>query len=381
MATYIPFLASDKVTQTETLTTSTWTDNTNNLTTPYTGALGTSDEQLYTSSTSSAYFYLNVFNTGSHAPSAEVNYTISYGHRIGCGSVDYTNDVGSYGYNAARAVYSQYRQLIYGDDTTTQFMFGEHPSDHIYVININRARVKHNLKPGSFNLKLSASVADQSQWVGYTGNEQISVELTDDSVSGGGQAEITKLGRQFNIVSGVSGIRSGSTSIQVGGSASFGHFYPDAGVIVLNPDAFGYASVAGDGTVGTVGGLRPQVNNSSTTNTDKNNQRLFNAIEQGGSPGSGPDNAYFILDSEEDVASQYFFARARNNEFNFSNNPTFVNSDGTLKYDSMILNPKVYITTVGLYNENLDLLALAKLSQPITKDQTKEALIRIKLDY
>ena len=47
----------------------------------------------------------------------------------------------------------------------------------------------------------------------------------------------------------------------------------------------------------------------------------------------------------------------------------------------MILNPKVYITTVGLYNENLDLLALAKLSQPITKDQTKEALIRIKLDY
>ena len=47
----------------------------------------------------------------------------------------------------------------------------------------------------------------------------------------------------------------------------------------------------------------------------------------------------------------------------------------------MITNPRVYITTVGLYSENLDLLAVAKLSQPITKDHTKEALIRIKLDY
>ena len=47
----------------------------------------------------------------------------------------------------------------------------------------------------------------------------------------------------------------------------------------------------------------------------------------------------------------------------------------------MIENPKVYITTIGLYNSALDLLAVAKLSQPIAKDITKEALIRVKLDY
>ena len=44
-------------------------------------------------------------------------------------------------------------------------------------------------------------------------------------------------------------------------------------------------------------------------------------------------------------------------------------------------NPKVYITTVGLYNDNNELLAVAKLSQPIAKDFSKEALIRVKLDY
>ena len=47
----------------------------------------------------------------------------------------------------------------------------------------------------------------------------------------------------------------------------------------------------------------------------------------------------------------------------------------------MIDNPKTFITTIGLYNDNNDLVAVAKLSQPITKDFTKEALVRVKLDY
>ena len=47
----------------------------------------------------------------------------------------------------------------------------------------------------------------------------------------------------------------------------------------------------------------------------------------------------------------------------------------------MRLNPKVFITTVGLYNDAFELVAIAKLSQPVAKDFTKEALIRVKLDY
>ena len=50
-------------------------------------------------------------------------------------------------------------------------------------------------------------------------------------------------------------------------------------------------------------------------------------------------------------------------------------------YTSLISNPQTYVTTVGMYNDNNELLAVAKLSKPLTKDFTKEALIRIKLDY
>ena len=47
----------------------------------------------------------------------------------------------------------------------------------------------------------------------------------------------------------------------------------------------------------------------------------------------------------------------------------------------MINQPETYITTVGLYNDSNELLAVAKLSKPLSKNFNKEALIRIKLDY
>jgi len=47
----------------------------------------------------------------------------------------------------------------------------------------------------------------------------------------------------------------------------------------------------------------------------------------------------------------------------------------------MIQDPQAYITTVGLYNNRKELLATAKLSQPLLKNYTREALIKIKLDF
>jgi hypothetical protein len=39
-----------------------------------------------------------------------------------------------------------------------------------------------------------------------------------------------------------------------------------------------------------------------------------------------------------------------------------------------------YITTVGLYNENQDLIAVAKLSQPLPSSRTTDTNIIINLD-
>jgi len=339
MAGLIRFDQGDIVNDVQKVVTSTWSDNTNNLQVAYTS----SAQAILTVATSSGAHYINVYHLAS---TQSVQYSLAYGHKAGSGSLDFTNDVGSYGKSPSGNIYSQYRQLVFGDEASN-FTFNDYTPDDVYVINVNRARYKHNLKPGTLDLRLSGS------------GTLTTLHLTDDSLTQTGSSTITNVGRQFNIVSGSLGVMSGSNLTQVTNSGSYGLFYPDAGFIVLNPAAIDHY----------VDGLVPGTSQNTANN---NHQKLFNHISGGG---------YFILDSEEKVSSQFYFARAKNGEFNYTTNPSFVDTNGNVNIDSMIDNPTTYITTVGLYNDSGDLVAVAKLSQPVTKDFTKEALIRVKLDY
>ena len=314
MANFSRYASGDVVISTNKLTTSTWSDNTNNLQTAFTASTD------YSTVTSSGQFYLDVFNKLSTNVTSQPQYAVAYGNRFGSGSPDFTNDSGSFGLGASRVIYNQYR---------------------------------HNLKPGSLNLHLlTGSVEDF-----YLGKAIL--HLTDDSVTQTGSAVVTNLGRQFNIVSGSNGEAVGNTIDQVNNTASYGLFYPDAGIIILNPGSL-------------TGTLTPAHNPGISTNIDLNHKKLYQAI-------SGAK--HFIVDSQEKVTSQFYFTRAKNTEFNYTTNPSFVDSSGDVNFTSMIDNPQTYITTIGLYNDANDLVAVAKLSQPVVKDFTKEALIRVKLDY
>ena len=93
-------------------------------------------------------------------------------------------------------------------------------------------------------------------------------------------------------------------------------------------------------------------------------------------------SANFQINSQETITSDYIFIRARSSEFNYSENPSFISgSTGEVLYNQFINNPQTYITTVGLYNDVNELLAVAKLSRPLPKDFTSEALVRVKLDF
>jgi len=342
MSTFHRYQSEDRVVSIDKVVTSTWSNNLNNLLAAHTSSI----QATTTDANSQGNFFIEVYNQPTSSVSASVQYSVAYGHKAGSGSVDFTNDSGSFGFSATKVVYNQYRQLVFGSETEN-FTFSTHTPDDIYIVNLERSRYKHNLKPGTLNLVLSGSTAKEK------------LTLTDDSITKTGSAILTNIGRQFNIVSGTSGTQLGSSLSQVGGSASYGLFYPDAGFVILNPDAVRF----------TIGGLSSSV--SANTN-GKNAEKLFNKIRHG---------AYFILDSEEKIASQYYFTRIKNGEFNYTTNPSFVDAEGTLNFTSMIDMPRVYITTVGLYSDNGDLLAVAKLSQPLAKDFTREALVRVKLDY
>ena len=332
---------SDKVIDTQKIVTSTWSDNTNDAS----GFLDfTSSAATINDVTSSAAFYREIYND---ANKTETQFAIAYGHKKGSGSKNFTDAAGGFGNSATKVIYNQYRQLIYGDEAS-DFSFDGTIPDDIFVININRARYKHNLKPGSLELTLNRNQ-------GTTGLS--SIVLTDDSVTKLGASTITNAGRQFNLVSGSLGVMTGSSLSQTT-SGSYGFFYPDSGFIILN-----------------AGALSSSLNISRSLGNHSINDNInrFLLSIRGGSS--------FIVDSEEKVTSQYFFTRAKNNEYNYTTNPSFIDTNGNLNYTSMVDNPKTFITTIGLYNDNNDLVAVAKVSQPIAKDFSKEALMRVKLDY
>ena len=85
--------------------------------------------------------------------------------------------------------------------------------------------------------------------------------------------------------------------------------------------------------------------------------------------------------SEEISNYSQIFIRARNTEFNYSMNPSFSGVDGEVRFLSFIDDPKTYITAIGLYNDEGDLLAVSKPEKPIKKDFNSETLFTLQLKY
>lgn len=292
------------------------------------------------------YFYeIYESNPNDTTTPSKVQFAIAYGHKEGRGSVPYsTGGTSVAGKSPSSTIYGQYRNLIFGDEEQG-FVFGTVESEFIYVISLDRARYKEKLLPGSFNLKLV--------------NGANTLELTDNS------ADLTTVsyvdaGRVYDVVSGSNGSAESGTGFSAT-NGSYGKFLPDVGVIVLNGKALASSE-----------GISITHNTSEPFTGTSNINHFYNAIEAGAS-GS--------LQSEETISSNFVFVRVRNSEFNYSTNPSNITSSGELRHNIMINTPQAYITTVGMYNDNNDLLAVAKLSRPLLKDFTKEALVRIKLDY
>ena len=306
---------------------------------------------LFTSSTQpnleSGKFYYDVYQTGSTLDNAAVQFSIAYGDLDGSGSAPYNPSV--VGKSPSSTIYGQYRTLVLGDEETS-FSFGGVSQEYFYAIAIDRDRFKESLLPASFNLTLK-----------NTSNRTLN--LTDNS------AAVTTVsyndaGRVYQVVSGSNG--TPYTGVNANGytdtSGSYGLFLPDIGVILLNGAALDISGTAEGVALGTTRG---------TTNVG-NPGKLFQLINSG---------SLLQLNYKETVTSQFVFARVRNSEFNYSTNPSYITGSGDLRISSMLDTPQSYITTVGMYNDNNELVAVAKLSRPLLKDFTKEALIRIKLDF
>lgn len=326
---YNAFLIDDVVEgSTQRVTKGLWSNNSGELTEFWTSS--------YQSDTQKQYYY-EIYNGDPTTATNQPQFSVTYGHNYGSGSLGSNED------SPSSAIYSQFQQILLPANTRT-FTFGDVSQEDVYFISVNRARLRDKLDPGNWELVLSGSNGETLRLIDSSG---------DSNQTGNSNQNV------YNVISG--SIVDGAYNT----TEIYGAVYPQFGIIAL-------------------GGRALDASASFATNTGsnvdaQNHDKLFLAIS--GAAAADSDNG-FQARSEEEVKSTFYFVRAKNGEYNFSNNPSFVTgSNGDFRQTTFLGDPKVYITSVGLYNNDNELLAVAKLSKPILKSFSNEVLIKVKLDF
>ena len=338
--------------QTETVTAGLWSDNLASLTTYYTSSTQTTAQRKY---------YIDVYQDNPSADGSAVQYSLAFGHALGSGS----DSQGQLNDSPSKAIYSQYKQLLLAANDTRFTTAGSGSTDYIYVVNFKRTRLKERLDPGNWEIPLKPISTRATNATGsvVTGSGAILQLIDDSSIA---SATVGQSGKVYNIVSGSinSGVYNSTAPVY------YGLAYPDYGTLILDgkmlDQKLGFATVTGSSIEG---------NNHFVLYHSISGSRAFT------DPATG-DAFGFMARNSEKVTSTHYFVRIKNAEYNFSNNPSYVTgSVGQLAQSTFVGDPKTYITTVGLYNDRQELLAVAKLSKALLKSFQREALIRVKLDF
>ena len=345
--------------QQEVVTRALWSGNVGNLLTFYTSS---------TQNANSKQYYYSVYNSGSGECGSDVQFAVAWGHKQGSGSADQGGQIND---TPSRAIYGQYKQLCL-DPEQERFVIDGTATDNIYAINVSRARMREFLDEG--NLELNLQRLSGSQWLAgggaqnaWTGSNvqvfptQAVTRIIDDSRVA--NATVTSAGEVYNLVSGSleDGIYNASSPHY------YGLMYRRLGILVLDGNRLDTSS-----SFLTVTGSEVPGDNA---------YKLFLSISGSAKyTDTSGDYLGFQGRSGEKVKSSHYFVRVKNQEYNFSNNPTFITgSEGDLAQPTMIGDPQVYMTEVGLYNDSKELLAVAKVNKAIKKNFNSEALLKVKL--
>lgn len=311
-------------------------------------------------------YYLNVLLGG------ETYFAIAYGDYENSGSskYDYTGSTTPVLTNESKVIYSQYKNtLLQPGDTLFTFASGSVSTpidgEQIFVMNFSPDKFKDQLDPGQIQINLSGSSGSYS----YIDDSQV----------------INKQQNVYNLISGsvINGVPTPYLKNNSPVYAGIGLFYPSNGIVIFNADKTNNQVGFTHGTY-----IDQRLSNSSTyvaANSVQNAYRLwqrdfFNAIKK-------VRRVPMAARKSEFVPSTNYFVRVKNKEFNYSNNPTFVSNGtdgktkGTIIYQDLINNPRTYITSVGLYNGNNELLAIGKISRPVQKSFDSELLIKVRIDF
>ena len=271
-------------------------------------------------------------------------------------------------------VYNQMAQVLVGHDVNGSIrkfdadgdLTGGTKHDNLFFLNFARLLGKDEIKKGTFSMEVGVDPAFATPFTE-------TAMITDTGAAT--NYKVNSPAGEYGILK----IANTGTDNQVqttGEDANCGLIFYQAGIVAINPLVFDSGS---DGALS--GFLTANCNfadastlleaslESETLTNDQLALGLRNRIR----------NIQFSNTTE--LNSTIYFCRIGHNDFNYSSNPTYLENSKIRVKNKTTDAPVSYVTTVGLYSADNEMLAVAKLSEPLRKDPTNDMTLRVRLDY
>ncbi len=334
--------------------------------------------------TGSSNMYVSFYDAAASSTSANLLFDMTVGRNT-------TELTGASDLTQNQNLYKQFSKILYGTDTngsiqTLDLDFDDnstvaYPLNNAIFIDFARGKIKDEIRKGTFALTMSVDK------VANDGSAKF-IYLSD--VSGATTYKVDSPVGEYGAL-----YLAGTSGASITGSVTTtnviqGLVFYQAGTVVLSPYIFSVSSSnAIPNNVNTslsssqAGILTTATTLTSSAGTTGNIGFFLTGSSITGSTTAVMNQIKSIsFQSTTEINSTVYFCRVFNNEYNFSANPTYLSSSQIVVKAGDPLNPPVsYITTVGLYSDDNQLLAVAKLSEPIKKTPENELILRTRLDF
>ena len=263
-------------------------------------------------------------------------------------------------------IYNQMAQVLVGfDENNDVRRFDEDGNltdggtkvNEAFVINFTRLLTKDEIKKGSFTLELGVKAT-------HADPHSTRIKLLDaDGVT---SYKVNSPAGEYGLLYATNSVGAPLDGITGSTQQPVGLIYYQAGVAVVTASVF-QGLLSSSAEMNSAGETMDAVLTGSTiqANSDAFRHRVYN----------------MSFNNSVELNSTVYFCRANHNEFNYSANPTYLSASKLVVKNDSADVPVSYATTVGLYSPDNELLAVAKLSEPLKKDPTTEFTVRVRLDY
>tara|TARA_R110002110_G_scaffold3182_2_gene16335 strand:- start:21 stop:1166 length:1146 start_codon:yes stop_codon:yes gene_type:complete len=281
-------------------------------------------------------------------------------------------------------IYNQMAQVLVGHDKNGKIQRfdsdgnladGAGKMNEVVFINFARLLSKDEIKKGSFNLDLGVGGAWDGERTSAEGGTMYHTVRLNDSSGSNGYFVNSPTG-EYGVLYASNLAGTPLKAVAPRTTTTAGLVYYQAGIAVLTSSLF---------VNGSELGLSASHDGTSGLQADKAGH-LWPAAMTGSALSASCDNFRHRIKSlsfnnTTELNSTIYFCRLNNNEFNYSSNPTYLSSSQIVTKVVSTDLPVSYVTTIGLYSADNELLATAKLSEPLRKDPSNELTVRVRLDY